>query len=263
MTGPAPCQPEVDVPGPAWPAQPRWSRAPVRCVVAAAPLPEARPERTLLVALIAFTFDRLACDRPLTPARAPASAAPPLRSLWVCVGGWPPLCKPQPSERLSVPASARHPRPRGWCLPGWAGGDVGRLGPSSDGNFSPSAAPHPVCSYVVTLTGSDRTPESRCHREKYRPVCVRTSLLAVEGLAQASALPGPPAPALQPCRQLASPPQVRSRTALPAGGERPGTLADETRRRRYKTKRFYLVHWSLSLETPMENHPTGMGTGNW
>lgn len=29
----------------------------VRCVVAAAPLPEARPERTLLVALIAFTFD--------------------------------------------------------------------------------------------------------------------------------------------------------------------------------------------------------------
>lgn len=38
----------------------------VRCVVAAAPLPEARPERTLLVALIAFTFDGLACDRPLT-----------------------------------------------------------------------------------------------------------------------------------------------------------------------------------------------------
>lgn len=38
----------------------------VRCVVAAPPLPEARLERTLLVALIAFTFDRLACDRPLT-----------------------------------------------------------------------------------------------------------------------------------------------------------------------------------------------------
>lgn len=40
----------------------------MRCVVAAPPLPEARLERTLLVALIAFTFDRLACDRPLTPA---------------------------------------------------------------------------------------------------------------------------------------------------------------------------------------------------
>lgn len=44
------------------------SGAEVRCVVAAPPLPEARLERTLLVALIAFTFDRLACDRPLTPA---------------------------------------------------------------------------------------------------------------------------------------------------------------------------------------------------
>lgn len=39
-----------------------------RCVVAAPPPPEARLERTLLVALIAFTFHRLACDRPLTPA---------------------------------------------------------------------------------------------------------------------------------------------------------------------------------------------------
>lgn len=38
----------------------------VRCAVAAPLLPEARLERTLLVALIAFTFDRLACDRPLT-----------------------------------------------------------------------------------------------------------------------------------------------------------------------------------------------------
>lgn len=44
--------------------------AEVRCVVAAPLLPEARPERTLLVALIAFTFNRLARDRPLTPARA-------------------------------------------------------------------------------------------------------------------------------------------------------------------------------------------------
>lgn len=41
-----------------------------RCVVAAPPPPEARLEPTLLVALIAFTFHRLACDRLLTPLSA-------------------------------------------------------------------------------------------------------------------------------------------------------------------------------------------------
>lgn len=56
---------------------------PGRCAVAAAPLPEARLERTLLVALIAFTFDRLACDRPL-PRRRPRN--PPAASVGGCWG---------------------------------------------------------------------------------------------------------------------------------------------------------------------------------
>lgn len=61
------------------------SGAEVRCVVAAPPLPEARLERTLLVALIAFTFDRLACDRPLTPAECqPLHPSPRFVQ-----GGWP------------------------------------------------------------------------------------------------------------------------------------------------------------------------------
>lgn len=53
--------------------------------MAAPPLPEARLERTLLVALIAFTFDRLAYDRPLTPAECqPLHPSPRFVQ-----GGWP------------------------------------------------------------------------------------------------------------------------------------------------------------------------------
>lgn len=46
----------------------------MRC--GSSPPPEACPERTLLVALIAFTFDRLAQDRPLTPCTASAPQPP-------------------------------------------------------------------------------------------------------------------------------------------------------------------------------------------
>lgn len=46
--------------------------------MAAPLLPEARLEPTLLVALIAFTYDRLAYDRPLTPAERPLHPSPPL-----------------------------------------------------------------------------------------------------------------------------------------------------------------------------------------
>lgn len=71
--------------GPAWCADARGSAAcgcEVRCAVAAAPPPEARLEPTVLVALIAFTFDGLACDRPLTRSALAAHSQPPL-----CPGG--------------------------------------------------------------------------------------------------------------------------------------------------------------------------------
>lgn len=81
----------------------------VRCVVAAALLPEARPERTLLVALIAFTFDGLACDRPLTQCIPAVNPQPPLaqghppapEGAWAAGQRW--------AEQLSITCDMRWP----------------------------------------------------------------------------------------------------------------------------------------------------------
>lgn len=108
-------------------------RVPVRCAVAAILLPEACPERTLLVPLIAFTFDRLACDRPLTPARAPASAAPLRRASVGGAGG---------SRRCARRSPACPPRDGDGGDVGWpAGAKEEWTATSPDGNFSPCAAP--------------------------------------------------------------------------------------------------------------------------
>lgn len=72
----------------------------VRCVVAAPPLPGARPEPTLLVALIAFTFDRLAGDRPLTPAASAAATAGPCCSA-------PSAGQPRPPGPAATPGPGR------------------------------------------------------------------------------------------------------------------------------------------------------------
>lgn len=89
----------------------------VRCVVAAAPLPEARLERTLLVALIAFTFDGLACDRPLTQCTLDVNPQPPLaqghppapEGAWAAGQRW--------AEQLSVTCDMRCAQPE----PSWEG----------------------------------------------------------------------------------------------------------------------------------------------
>lgn len=89
----------------------------VRCVVAAAPLPEARLERTLLVALIAFTFDGLACHRPLTQCTLAVNPQPPLaqghppapEGAWAAGQRW--------AEQLSVTCDMRCAQPE----PSWEG----------------------------------------------------------------------------------------------------------------------------------------------
>lgn len=83
----------------------------MRCVVAAAPLPEARLERTLLVALIAFTFDGLACDRPLTQCTLAVNPQSPLAQghLLAPEGAW--AAGQRWAERLNVTCDMRWAQP--------------------------------------------------------------------------------------------------------------------------------------------------------